>query len=171
MLKIFAALFLMIISTPVFANPVVENYIPNAQKVGEGRLTYLVWDVYDATLFAPNGTWNNDKPFALKLSYLRDISGQDIADTSAQKIRKQGFSDEIKLATWHAQMRDIFTDVKGGTEIIGVQTQNGDTKFYRDGQNIGAINDSDFGDVFFKIWLGENTSIPSLRKKLLGQSG
>jgi len=159
------------ISMPVFANSVVENYIPNAQKVGEGRLTYLVWDVYDATLFAPNGNWQSEKPYALKLSYLRDISGKDIADTSAQKIRKQGFSDEIKLATWHAQMKDIFPDVTQGTEIVGVLTRDGLTKFYKDGQNIGAINDRDFGDLFFKIWLGEDTAIPSLRKQLLGQSG
>ena len=55
--------------TPAYALNHIRGFVPNAQKVGEGRLTYLFWDVYDATLYAPAGAWDNDKPFALQLSY------------------------------------------------------------------------------------------------------
>lgn len=170
MLK-FLTLIILVLSSAAVANPAFERHVPNAQKVGEGRLTYLVWDVYDAILFAPAGRFENGKPMALKLSYLRDIRGKDIADTSAQKIRKLGFNDEIKLATWHAMMKNIFPDVNVGTEIIGVLDAKGQSHFYKDGDNIGTIQDPEFGEVFFSIWLGENTSIPSLRRQLLGQQG
>ena len=76
-------------------------YVPDARKVGEGRLTYFFWDIYDAALYAPRGVWTNSPPFALQLSYLRAIPGKDIADRSAEEMRKQGFNDFTTLAVWH----------------------------------------------------------------------
>ena len=36
------------------ASPIVAGrYVPDAGKVGDGVLTYLFWDVYRATLYAP----------------------------------------------------------------------------------------------------------------------
>ena len=159
------------ISTPVFANSVVENYVPNAEKVGEGRLSFLAWDLYDATLYASKGEWKDTQPFALKLSYLRSVPGDDIADTSMKEIRNQGFNDEIKLATWHTQLKKIFPNVVKGSDLIGVYKYTGETVFYDGKKNkIGQISNPEFGRLFFNIWLGEKTNVPRLRKKLLGQS-
>ncbi len=169
MFRIFIALCLMI-PTPVFADSVVENYVPNAQKVGEGRLTFLAWDVYDATLYAPKGKWKDTQPFALKLSYLRSVSGDDIADTSMKEIRNQGFNNEIKLAAWHAQLKKIFPDVQEGSELIGIYNQAGETIFYNGPNQIGQVNDPEFSHLFFNIWLDTKTNVPRLRKKLLGRS-
>ena len=105
--------------TPAHAIEHIKNYVPEAQKVGHGRLTYLFWDVYDATLFAPQGDFANSKPFALQLSYLRDIEGKKIADRSAEEMRTQGITDEVKLAAWHSQMREIFPDVAEGSSLPG----------------------------------------------------
>ena len=148
----------------------LKRYIPAAEKVGEGRLTYLFWDVYDATLFAPMGEYNQDKPFALRLSYLREIEGKTIADRSAQEMREQGITDEVKLATWHAQMRKIFPDVREGINLYGVKTEDGRVIFYKNEEKVGEVNDPQFTEAFFKIWLNEDTKVPSLRKKLLGAS-
>lgn len=154
--------------TPAYALDHIQSYVPEAQKVGQGRLTYLFWDVYDATLYAPEGAWNDRKPFALQLSYLRTLNGKKIADRSAEEIRGQGFKDEVKLATWHAQMRKIFPDVDEGVNLTGVYTESGETIFYRDNFEIGRIKDPEFSKAFFGIWLDEKTSAPDLRRKLLG---
>jgi hypothetical protein len=148
----------------------IDRYIPQAQKVGEARLTVMFWDVYDASLFAPNGQWAQQKPFALKLSYLRDFKGEDIADRSVKEMRKQGFDDEVKLATWHTQMRQTFPDVQNGDQLTGIYTSNGHTLFYKGDKRVGTIKDPEFGKQFFAIWLGPETSIPSLRYSLLGYS-
>ena len=169
MLKFFLTLF-MSISTPVFADSVVENYMPDAQKVGEGRLTFLAWDLYDATLYAPKGQWKSVGPFALKLSYFREVSGTDIADQSMEEIRNQGFDNEIKLAAWHAQLKKIFPNVAKGSNLIGIYKHTGETIFYDQDNKIGQINNTEFGRLFFNIWLGEKTNVPHLRKKLLGRS-
>jgi len=154
--------------TPAYAMQHIRSHIPTAQKVGQGRLTYLMWDVYDATLYAPQGQWSQGQPFALKLSYLREIEGKKIADRSVEEIRNQGFTDEVKLATWHAQMRKIFPNVDEGVSLTGVHTQKGETVFYKDNVEIGRIKDSEFSQAFFGIWLNEETSAPNLRLKLLG---
>ncbi len=158
----------ILVASPAYALDYVRDHIPEAQKVGEGRFTKYIWDVYDATLFAPQGKWEKGKPFALKLSYLRKLYGKKIADKSVEEIRGQGFTDEIKLATWHTQMRKIFPDVDDGVSITGIQTKDGAALFYKGSTKIGRIEDPEFSNAFFGIWLNENTSAPSLRQKLLG---
>ena len=154
--------------TPAYAFDYIRQYVPRAQKVGQGRLTYLLWDVYDATLYAPGGAWQKDQPFALQLSYLRDITGKKIADRSVEEMRNQALADEVQLATWHAQMSNIFPDVGEGISLTGVYTKDGVTVFYRDNNEIGRIEDPEFSRAFFGIWLNEATSAPDLRRKLLG---
>lgn len=147
----------------------VRPYVPNMDVVGEGRLSYLFWDVYDATLRAPGGELKEGQPFALSLSYLRDIDGEDIADRSAKEIRNIGFDDEVKIATWYEQMRAIFPDVSEGDTLTGIFTKNGKSVFYFNGQKVGKIDDREFSKAFFDIWLSRETSAPSLRAKLLSQ--
>lgn len=156
--------------SPAYASDEISQYVPDAQKVGDGRLTFMFWDVYDAALFAPEGQWSDNKPFALKLSYLRNLSGLKIADKSIEEIRKQGFSDELKLADWHSQLRKIIPDVDSTTSLIGIYTQEGVTIFIKGAQEIGRIVDPSFGPLFFDIWLGEKTTAPELRKQLLGET-
>ena len=146
----------------------IKEQIPNAEKVGEGRLHYLFWDIYDAELFAPQGKLQDGKPLALHLSYLRNITGKKIADRSLDEMRDQGIYDEATLASWHAQMLDIFPDVEKGKTLTGVYTAKGETVFYANGLEIGRISDPQFSAAFFDIWLNENTSSPDLRRKLLG---
>lgn len=161
-------LIFSIFVAPAFAVEVAQKYIPDAKEVGKARLTYMMWDVYDASLYAPKGQWRNDKPYALQLRYLRSLKGDAIAKRSVEEMRKQGFNDEMKLAAWYSQMRDIFPDVKKGTEIVGISTANKATQFYKNGSLIGEIQDADFGKKFFGIWLNEKTSEPKMRRQLLG---
>ncbi len=142
--------------------------IPNAAIVGHGVLSYAFWDVYDATLYAPQGKWNPNKPFALSLEYHFEIDGKEIANRSVQEMRKQGFSDEVKLAAWNAQMKSIFPDVENGTVLSAVYMPGKQTIFYDGDGVIGEIKGDEFGKWFFGIWLSEKTSEPELRRALLG---
>ena len=146
----------------------VKTTMPDVDTVGKGRLNYLIWDVYDAELFAPQGHWAPGKPLALKLSYLMDLKGADIASRSVEEMRKIGFNDELMLATWHDQMRKIFPNVGSGDALIGVYAPDGETQFYHNNTLIGTVKDPEFGKYFFGIWLDEKSSEPGLRKQLLG---
>lgn len=168
-LLIFVSAFLFYAES-VLANEVISTSVPSASVVGRGILSYAFWDVYEATLYAPKGQWNPAKPFALSIEYYHEIDGKDIADRSVQEMRRQGFSDEIKLAAWNAQMKAIFPNVKDGTVLSAVYLPGKQTTFYSESRTIGTIKGDDFGRLFFGIWLNEKTSEPELRRALLGLS-
>lgn len=152
------------------AKPAILNpYLDAAQQVGAGRLTYLFWNVYDATLYAPQGKWAEGKPFALELKYLIDVEGAEITRISVDEIQKQAPVNTQKLGVWKSEMAKIFPDMKAGTTIVGIRTKAGNAVFYKDNQHIGTIKDKEFADRFFGIWISPSTSMPELRQELLGQ--
>jgi hypothetical protein len=148
---------------------VMKPYFSGAKPLGQGRLTYMFWDVYDATLYAPKGVWSENKPFALKLNYLVAVKGKKIATLSVEEMKKQGAQDAAKLSRWETEMIKIFPDMAAGTSIIGIRTKAGNAVFYKDNQFIGSIKDKEFTEKFFAIWLSPKTSEPSLRDELLGK--
>ena len=152
-----------------FAQKIIQQHVPNAQKVGGGKLNYLFWDVYSATLYSDDGKWSFNQPFALTLDYHRKISAKDITESSIQIMSDLGFNNQEKLALWEAKMLNIFPDVDKNSRITGVYTEDKTTIFYNYNEEIGIINDPEFGYWFFSIWLAEKTPKPKLRKKLLGE--
>jgi len=159
------------LAAPALATPdYINQHVSNATEVGKSRFTFMMWDVYDIALYAPDGKWNENKPFALALSYLRDLDGEKIAERSAEEIRELGFSDEVKLAAWYAEMKRVFPDVNSKTVLTGIYLPGKPTTFYRNGTAVGTIKDPEFGKWFFNIWLSPKTSQPKLRSKLLSQS-
>ncbi len=147
---------------------VASLHVPAAELVGKARLKYLVWNVFDARLYAPSGRWSADAPYALTLSYLRKISGTQIAELSVSEMRKQGFNNEGALNRWQRQMDAIFPNVSPGISITGVRDEKGHAIFYQNGEKIGQINDKEFSRRFFNIWLGQAASDPGFRRRLLG---
>ncbi len=146
---------------------VVRDYVPVVEQVGTSRFSVFVWDVYDIFLYAPEGKFEPGTPFALHLEYLRFIRGDMIAEKSVDEMRKQGVS-EVKLAAWYVQMKNIFPDVDRGTALIGVFNPDGPTRFFNGSKMIGQVVDPEFGPAFSGIWLGEQSSRPELRRKLIG---
>lgn len=146
----------------------IPIFVQAKNKVGEARLSFLFWDVYDAQLYAPAQNFRADGEFALSLQYLMDFSGPDIAERSIDEMRGQGYRDKPQLDRWLIEMLTIFPDVKEGDTLIGVRAANGHSQFFYNGNKIGEISDPLFADAFFGIWLAPNSSEPKLRKKLLG---
>ena len=153
---------------PAFSMDVIVKNIPDAKIVGTGTLSLAFWDIYDATLYAPDSKINKTKPFALTIRYMREIEGRDIADRSAQEIRKQGFVDEFKLTDWNRQLKNIFPSVANGTVLSAIFIPGDRTIFYDGSRHIGTVKDAEFTIWFANIWLGEKTSEPVLRRRLLG---
>lgn len=146
---------------------VARQVLEQPVVVGQARLKVLLFKVYDATLYAPKGRYRADQPFVLTLRYLRDFKGEKIAQRTVEEMRKQGFTNEAKLAQWLRAMNALFPDVSAGVELSAVRLASGATDFYRGEQRIGQVADSEFGQQFFAIWLGEKTSEPAMRRQLL----
>lgn len=147
----------------------VAKAIPDAGIKGQARMRYLMMDIYDATLYSMEGK-SLHRPLALSLTYHRKLDGERIARRSVEEIRGQGYSNELKLAAWYKQLREIFPDVTKNVTLTGILLKNGHTVFYRDGREIGRITDTEFGPKFFDIWLGPKTSDPSFRTRLINNT-
>lgn len=142
--------------------------IPHAKEVGHGRMPFLAWDLYDASLYAPAGKYKDGKPFALTLTYLHGFKGGRLADEASSEMNRLGLPDDDKSRTWNVLMHDIFPDVSAGDEITGIYTSKKQTIFCEHGRALGVIKESDFGPHFFGIWLDERAMSPALRNQLLG---
>lgn len=167
MLRTLCLLFLIVTCSSQAAVPgPVQERMPSASIVGEARFTYYFWDVYDAVLYAPEGKWPAEQ-FALRLTYLRDFEGNEIAERSIKEMKSQGLDDEKKIAAWLNSMRDIFPDINEDEHLLGVVGDNGQTLFYQQETLLGKVEDPEFTRWFFNIWVGEKTSEPDFRDKLI----
>ncbi|WP_371192923.1 chalcone isomerase family protein [Glaciecola sp. SC05] len=147
---------------------IIEQHVPKAKLVGKARLKVLFWNVYDSELYAQDGVWTPDQPFALSLQYLRDLQGRDIAKRSIEEMRKQGFSDEVAMTRWHDTLLNIIPNVSNNSTVVGIQDANKSTILYHNDNLLGEVSEPLFTEWFFNIWLGEKTSQPALRRQLLG---
>ena len=168
-------LIIAFVLTIFFAAPsaasldIAQQYMANPALVGEARLKFLFWKIYDAELYAPDGNWSDTKPFALTFTYLRKATSEQISKRMVKELRKQGFEDEARLNNWYQTSLSIFPDVDKGSQITGVRDEYGHALFFLNDQPIGRVEDPFFTDWFFRIWLGEKTSVPKFRSRLLGK--
>lgn len=151
----------------------VAQALPQAQALGAGRMRYLLWDVFDATLWAPagfRGAQYFEHAFALELRYLRKLSAASLVDSSLQEMRRMGRLDPSKEAPWTAAMQSAFVDVQAGDRITGVHSPGVGARFYFNGSLRATVEDAAFARAFFGIWLSPTTSEPRLRSALLADS-
>ncbi len=143
--------------------------IPESHRlVGSGRLTVWFWDIYNIQLWAPEGQYRPDKPFALELQYLRSVDRKTIAETSLEEIQQQVNLELDVLADWQMQLIQVFPDIQKGDRLIGLYDPQMPSQFFLNGKLIGVIDDAVLSRHFFDIWLSEETSKPQLRLQLLG---
>ncbi len=147
--------------------PVISEF-PELRLAGEGRLRWLGLHIYDAALWVNGRKWNPEREFALDIVYARALSGERLAGTSIDEMRRLGFGDEASLARWSEQLARVFPDVRKGDRITGVNRPGVGAEFYHQGRLTGRIDDPEFARAFFAIWLDERTREPRLRQSLFG---
>ncbi|OIN84658.1 hypothetical protein KX00_591 [Francisella sp. TX07-6608] len=83
-------LIIIFISLPLFgvAEELTLQQIKSQQSQQVGKVHFSKWffDVYDAELYSENGHFSWDKPFLLKIHYLRSFSGKNIANHTVKEI-------------------------------------------------------------------------------------
>jgi len=141
-------------------------FLPSAQLVGQGQFTRFGFSVYEARLWAPLGRYTQGEPFALSLTYSREIAGDRLVQASFDEMQKL-LAPITQNAQWREALEHVLPNVVPGDTITGVyQPGQGATFFHRERQT-GQISD-ELAKHFFAIWLDPRTSEPNLRQALLG---
>jgi hypothetical protein len=138
------------------------------QKVGDGTMSWLFLDLYDASLFTPSGNYQSDiYPQALTINYLKNVNKKRLIKATEEQWVLQEF-EESKVKYWLQSLQQIWPDIKSGDSLTFYVAENKKGYFYHNQTLLGEINSEDFSDAFLSIWLSEKTSQPQLRRQLLG---
>lgn len=139
------------------------------KKVGQGTLSYLLVDPYDAAFWSADGSANLNQPHAVEIHYRMGFSSEDLAERSVEEMNRiKDFPADLD-AKWQQEMQRIFPDVKKGDRIRAAAFPEKKVVFFHNGKPTGEVTDPEFSRAFTAIWVGANTSEPELRAKLLGQ--
>ncbi|MFY8282861.1 chalcone isomerase family protein [Pseudoalteromonas sp. SSMSWG5] len=137
------------------------------KTVGQAKMEYLFWDVYNAKLETPNGTYTfGQHPSKLTLTYLRDFKAKDIVKATNEQWQHLGLDEMV--GAYDKQLLDLWPDISKNDSLTFQTNEQAIGTFYFNGKPLGQINDDKFADNFLAIWLSAGTSEPSLRKQLIG---
>jgi hypothetical protein len=144
----------------------------NMYKHGEGEMSFLFWTLYKAELYSSQPDFDIKRyPQALKITYLRDISQQDLIEATQKQWRELGLNlpDE---GQWLKDLASIWPDVNEGDVITLIVDAQQVSHFYLSNNNdvttLGRLDNQAFGSSFLAIWLSKDTSRPDLRSQLIG---
>lgn len=141
---------------------------PALEKCGEARLTVLFWDVYDSTLYAPEGQYTPGVlPIRLEIRYLRSIKAADLVE----QTRKEWVSQNILSPSheaWLEKLASFWPDVDKNDVIALELDTTGAATFRFNDAVVGQVTDRQFGIDFSGIWLSPQTTRPELRAALIG---
>jgi hypothetical protein len=61
--------------------------------VGQARLEFMIWPVYDSRLYSVDGNYQEGQlPLRLEIQYLRDVDAKDLVKHTQSEWQRQGLS-------------------------------------------------------------------------------
>ena len=149
-------------------NIILNGFFSNYKLVGEVKYTHLFWDLYDAKLLTETGSFDENK-FALILKYNTKISKKSVVRETLNQLKKQKEYNEEELDELTTLLNKTFQDIKVGNTFIGIK-ENNTAYFYFEDEKVLETKDLEFINLFFNIWLREDSENPTFTKKLLGKN-
>ncbi len=138
------------------------------ELVGQGKLSVLFWDIYNAQLFSADGQYQPGQyPLALKLTYLRDFKKKQLISETEKQWEKLGIANDGSRQAWIKELERLWPDVAKRDAITLFIDQDSNSYFYHNQTQLGKIQDSAFCEAFLAIWLSEGTSAPEVREQLI----
>lgn len=167
-----AAVALTLAALPAWASPnEVSRALPGAEKVGEASYSVLSVRLFNAELYAGNGRFSWERPFALTLTYDRSARASMLINRSIREMSSRGAGNAARLAPLRAQLERCFTDVDSGDRFTGVSTGAETAVFYLNGAQRCEVRWPNFRRHFFGIWLaGRDGAAARLSAQLRGEA-
>lgn len=163
-MKTFAFILLFSLLSSLMAAE--KNLLP---LMGQGQYKWFLINVYEAKLWAEKGDDLYSKSLLLELKYSRSFKGSDIVDQSIKELSNSG-SSKAELEIFKKTLLEIFPNVSEGDSIQASYNPTSGVTFQLNSvKELGRLSDLTLSKKFLDIWLGEKTSAPDLREKLLGK--
>ncbi len=146
---------------------ILEKFIPNYKLVGQATYKFILFDIYYATLISETGHYPSDK-FALMLRYNRDFTKKSVVKETVEQLQKQKNYSESELIALKQLLNKTFRTIKKNDHFIAIKLLDKGI-FYFKNEKVLETSDMNFLNLFFNIWLRENSQDPDFTKSLLGK--
>ena len=146
---------------------ILNKFFTNYSLVGEVNYTHLFWNLYDAKLITETGNFDKNK-FALTLKYNTKISKKSVVKETLNQLKKQKEYTDEELVELTTLLNSTFKKIEVGDTFIGIK-ENDNAYFYFENEKVLETEDLEFINLFFDIWLRQDSQNPAFTKKLLGQ--
>jgi hypothetical protein len=140
------------------------------KEVGRGDLRWLGFEIYEASLYSPDGRfWGLEpgRPVALSLWYRRNFSRAELLKITTGEWARLGLAPAEASRRWTAELERLWTDVRRGDNLTAVVVPGGETRFYDASRLLGRVEDPAFGPAYLAIWLDPRSAVSGLRADLL----
>ena len=141
---------------------------------GAGLRKKMIIKVYAAGLYLmneisdSNEIINLDEPMAIKMHFIyKNVSKEKLID--AWKVGFTKFEDKNDIALEISKFNSFFThDAKKGDIYDFIYIPRKGVDVFYNNEFVGTVGGFTFKKALFSIWLAESTTLPKLRKALLG---
>ena len=146
---------------------IITKHLPEYKIVGKANYSFLIWNIYDATLVTKSGKFEDDE-FVLVLKYNKVIKKERLVNETINEFKKQAEFKEEYLNSLRQIFNKTFKKTKINSVFVGIKGKK-QAYLYFEGEEVFKTNDEKFINYFFNIWLREDSQNPSFTKKLLGR--
>jgi hypothetical protein len=144
---------------------ILNNYFSNYNLLGHAKYKYLFFDIYDASLVSQEENFNNNN-FALILKYNRKITKESVINETINDFKKQRTFNKNEIDKLKNLLDTTFKNIKIDDIFIAIKKDNA-AFLYFEGEKVLEIEDQDFINIFFNIWLRKDSQDPDFTKALL----
>lgn len=147
---------------------IFDSQLTDATLIGQGILKIYWAQVYHLSYYTTDENKDGQADaIILHYDYLRDVPKYATIDASRDEFKRYPQITDEKLATWIGYLEQALSDMYEGDQAIIKRQADGTISFYVGDAEPVIISDEEFSQVFFDIWLGPESTYPSLRKQLL----
>jgi len=149
----------------------IAKTLDGPEMLGSADVRMLGFNLYKAELWTEQkAPFDFEQPFALSLTYKRSFSAGQLSRSSIREMARIEDRPQRELAAFGPVLEDCFDNVEPGDRITGMSDGVGAAQFFVNGQQSCEIEDPDFSNSFFAIWLGDQTRDRRSRARLLGDN-
>lgn len=168
-------LIAMLLTAAVFGAEWPKTLVVGADPVliaGQGRFSWLWYDVYDVCLHLPAGATDPLADAARRISfrYLRPFTAAELGKATTKTLRERAPSPAPpELETGLAAINALWPSVVKGDELILTYAPGTGVTVSFNGKDQGTVPGAVFAKTLFSIWIGPKPIDDDLRKMLTGR--
>lgn len=146
-----------------------------SRLVGQADFSFLWFDVYQASLYHPQGHFNFEQLVGtrLELNYKVNLKSNELVKGTKKQWQELGFEIDQQREGWLQQLGVIWPNIEDGDSLAFSVLPSGAGEFALSRQGgeyktIGVIDSAIFSEEFLAIWLADRNDHKEFRLALLG---